>query len=420
MYASNLNYRNIFAHNHYLCLVMDDRKLYTLYQLQSDISEVLAENFTDSLWVRAEVSECSVNRSGHCYLTLVEKEEKNGRLIAKCSAVIWAQTYRILSAHFRSVTGSDIVAGMTVLLKVQVNYSELYGLSLNVRDIDSSFTVGNLELERQRTIAQLSEQGMMELNSSLKLPSLPRRLAVISAENAAGYRDFIQHLHGNIYGFGFTTTLFPAPMQGAEAPAGIIAALDAIAHHIEEFDAVLILRGGGSVMDLVCFDDYDLALNVAQFPIPVLTGIGHDKDYHVIDMVAWHNLKTPTALADFFIEIFAREEQAVAALISRLRLTLKSKSNREMALFDNMKVRIRSAVYLKASEALRKVDLLQARLVAADPRTLIAKGYLVVLKDGRRIATGADLTPGQRLKVMFSDAVVECEVISSEIKNNDI
>jgi exodeoxyribonuclease VII large subunit len=261
---------------------------------------------------------------------------------------------------------------------------------------------------------------MMELNSALELPALPRRLAVISAETAAGYRDFIQHLHGNIYGFVFSTTLFPAPMQGAEAPAGIIAALDTIVQRIEEFDAVLILRGGGSVMDLVCFDDYDLALNVAQFPLPVLTGIGHDKDYHVIDMVAWHNLKTPTALADYFIDIFAHEEQAVSSLISRLKLALKSKSHRELALFDNIKVRIRSAVSIKVSEALRKVDLLQARLVAADPRTLIAKGYLVVLKDGRRIASGEDLLPGQRLKVMFSDAVVECEVISNEIKNNAI
>ena len=399
---------------------MDDRKLYTLYQLQSDISEVLAEAFTDSIWVRSEVSECSVNRSGHCYLTLVEKEEESGRLLAKCSAVIWAQTYRILSAHFRSVTGSDIIAGMNVLLKVQVNYNELYGLSLNVRDIDPSFTVGNLELERQKTIAHLSEQGMMELNSSLELPTLPRRLAVISAESAAGYRDFIQHLHGNAYGFAFATTLFSAPMQGVEAPAGIIAALDTIAQRTAEFDAVLILRGGGSVMDLVCFDDYDLALNVAQFPLPVLTGIGHDKDYHVIDMVAWHNLKTPTALADFFIEILVREEQAVAGLISRLKLALKSKSHRELALFDNIKVRIRSAISIKASDALRRVDLLQARLLAADPRTLIAKGYLVVLKDGRRIASGADLEPGQHLKVMFSDALVDCEVISSEIKNNAI
>ncbi len=399
---------------------MDDGKLYTLYQLQSDISEVLAEAFTDSLWVRSEVSECSVNRSGHCYLTLVEKEEKSGRLLAKCSAVIWAQTYRILSAHFRSVTGSDIVAGMNILVKVQVNYSELYGLSLNIRDIDPSFTVGNLELERQRTIARLSEEGMMDINSSLELPALPRSLAVISAETAAGYRDFIEHLHGNQYGFTFATTLFPAPMQGAEAPSGIIAALDTVAQRIDEFDAVLILRGGGSVMDLVCFDDYDLALNVAQFPLPVLTGIGHDKDYHVIDMVAWHNLKTPTALADFFIEMFVHEEQAVAALISRLKLALKSKSHRELALFDNMKVRIRSAVSLKASEALRRVDLLQTRLIAANPRTLIEKGYLVVLKDGRRIATGAELVPGERLKVMFSDAVVECEVVSSEIKNNAI
>ena len=399
---------------------MDDRKLYTLYQLQSDISEVLAEAFTDSLWVRSEVSECSVNRSGHCYLTLVEKEEKSGRLLAKCSAVIWAQTYRILSAHFRSVTGSDIVAGMNILVKVQVNYSELYGLSLNIRDIDPSFTVGNLELERQRTIARLSEEGMMDINSSLELPALPRSLAVISAETAAGYRDFMEHLHGNQYGFTFATTLFPAPMQGAEAPSGIIAALDTVAQRIDEFDAVLILRGGGSVMDLVCFDDYELALNVAQFPLPVLTGIGHDKDYHVIDMVAWHNLKTPTALADFFIEMFVHEEQAVAALISRLKLALKSKSHRELALFDNMKVRIRSAVSLKASEALRRVDLLQTRLIAANPRTLIEKGYLVVLKDGRRIATGAELVPGERLKVMFSDAVVECEVISSEIKNNAI
>ena len=230
-------------------------------------------------WVVGEISQVQENASGHCYIELVEYRQSDKAVVAKARAVIWDSEYRMIKPFFYSLTGGSIKAGMNVLVKVKVTYSVIYGLTLVVYDIDPSYTVGELELRRQQTIAKLQQDGCMDMNSQLQLAVLPCRLAVVSSATAAGYRDFMNHLKGNEYGIGFKTMLFDAVMQGDEAPGSIIAAMEQIAQRQEEYDAAVIIRGGGAVMDLVCFDDYELALNIAQFPIPVIVGVGHDHDY---------------------------------------------------------------------------------------------------------------------------------------------
>ena len=230
-------------------------------------------------------------------------QSEDGRLVAKAGAIMWSSKYRFIAPYFQSVTGSPLSEGMVILAQVQVTYSELYGLSFIINDIDAEFTLGAKEMERQQTIARLVEEGLMGLQQELQMPALPYALAVISAEDAAGYRDFMRHLHENQYGFSFRTDLYPALMQGAGSPASIVEAMDAVMESGMDYDAVLILRGGGSKLDLACFDDYGLASVIAQYPIPVLTAIGHDQDHHVADMVAHAYVKTPTALADYFLEI---------------------------------------------------------------------------------------------------------------------
>lgn len=389
---------------------MTDEQHISLLMLQEMIRDSLQESFYEQVWVRAEISELKSNRTGHCYLTLVEKDAGSDTVLAKASAIIWASTFRTLKPFFLSATGSELAVGMNVLVKVQVQYSELYGLSLIVYDIDPSFTVGEMELARQRTLERLKADGMFDMNSSLDLTLLPRRLAVVTSDTAAGYRDFMRQLHENEYGYSFVTELFPALMQGSDSPRSVIAALDRVASRIDEFDAVLIIRGGGGAMDLVCFDDYELAVNVAQFPLPVLTGIGHDHDFHVIDMVAHTSVKTPTALADFLIDAFAQEEYRADSLAQRLQLALKGKFNRELSLVDARVAALRRALDVRWVQELRRIELLEARVAAADPGRILSKGYSIVLRDGRRVDSAASLAAGDRVRIMFDDGAVEAEI----------
>lgn len=388
---------------------MEHRKHISLLQLQEEIGSSLEGHFSEDVWVLAEVSDLK-ERSGHCYLTLVEKDSGGTALKAKVSAIVWASSWRLMKPYFESETGQRLTAGMKILVLVQVRYSALYGLSLIVSDIDASFTIGELELARQRTILRLQEEGMMEMNSSLELPRLPRRLAVVSGEGAAGYRDFMRHLHENEYGYRFYTELYPALMQGADAPASIVSALEKISERVEEYDAVLIMRGGGGAMDLVCYDDYELAVHVAQFPIPVLTGIGHDHDYHVVDMVACINVKTPTALADFIVDIFLREEMRVESLLSRLRNALAGKSSREMARFEKYILRMRSAVTLLSLTQTRRLDRIESRVAMSDPSKVLANGYAVACCDGRKVDSVMALREGEKLTVLFRDGLAETEI----------
>ncbi|NCC46676.1 MAG: exodeoxyribonuclease VII large subunit, partial [Bacteroidia bacterium] len=229
---------------------MSNREIVGLFELQSKLKGVVESSLPARIWLRAETGEVKLHSAGHCYLDLIEKAD-NGGVRAKVQAIVWASTFRMLRPFFETTTGRPLERGLKILVNVTVQYSQLYGLSLVVNDIDPSFTIGDQEAKRQQTIARLKKEGMMEMNGQLEIPLLPRRIAVVSSENAAGYRDFMMHLHQNEFGFLFESVLFPAPMQGDTAPAGIINALEKIAEHLDSYDLVMILRGGGAAQDLV-------------------------------------------------------------------------------------------------------------------------------------------------------------------------
>jgi len=271
----------------------------TLSELNAAIRETLLDAFPGTVWVVAEISELKENRSGHCYIELIEKEENT--IKARSRATIWSYTYRILKPYFETSTGQFFTQGIKVLLQATVEYHPVYGLSLNIKDIDPAYTLGDMALQRKEIMDRLQNDGIIEMNKELELSLVPQKIAVISSATAAGYQDFMNQLENNRQGFKFYTHLFEAYMQGAETVSSIINALERIFQYEDFFDAVVIIRGGGATADLSSFDNYDLALNITQFPLPVITGIGHEKDDTVIDLVAHTRLKTPTAAAEFLI-----------------------------------------------------------------------------------------------------------------------
>lgn len=381
----------------------------SLLQLQERIKRGIEAAVPGAVWVTAEIGEINSHPSGHCYLDLVNYKDDGRGVAAKARGVIWSSTWRMLRPYFQSAAGVALSKGLNVLIKVQASFSSVYGLSLNVLDIDPSFTVGELELKRQQTIKRLKEEGCMEMNGLLELPALPRRIAVVSSPTAAGYRDFMKHLHNNEYGFGFFSELFVAQMQGDEAPDSIIAALEEIAGREGEFDVVVILRGGGAAMDLMCFDDYELAVNIAQFPLPVVTAIGHDHDYHIADMVSHTWLKTPTAAADFFVDIFMQQEQYLMHLFQRISLTLAQKISTERHRLLNVQNSLEMSTANLVTRRRQLLDMLQLRIQAADPARILGNGFAIVAVDGRR-ACAADVVEGARLKLILRDGTVEFEV----------
>lgn len=286
----------------------------TLLELNTLIRSALQDAFPASVWVVAEISEMKVNRSGHCYLELIEKDEATDELTARARATIWSYTFRMVRPYFETTTGQRFTEGIKILAQVSVDYHPSYGLSLNIKDIDPTYTLGDLSLKRREIIRRLEEAGVFHMNRELPLPLVPQRIAVISSATAAGYQDFTDQLAHNAYGFHFEVRLFEAFMQGSEAVPSILSALDAIFHEEEAFDAVAIIRGGGSQADLSCFDHFDLANAVAQFPLPVITGIGHEKDETIVDLVAHTRQKTPTAVAEFFIAGLQRFSERLGEL----------------------------------------------------------------------------------------------------------
>jgi exodeoxyribonuclease VII large subunit len=386
-----------------------ERDFIDLFEFQSRLKQGVELLFPNRLWIKAEVSAVKARGGGHCYLELSQSDSKG--LVAKASAIIWSSKYRYIAPYFESVTGSPLAEGMTVLMEVQVNYSELYGFSLIVNNIDPEYSLGAKELERQMTIDRLTKEGLMDLQKELALSALPYRLAVISAEDAAGYRDFMRHIDENPYGFTLATELYPALMQGADCPASIVAALDAVLESGVDYDAVLILRGGGSKLDLACFDSYDLAAAVAQFPLPVLTAIGHDQDHHVCDMVAHEYVKTPTALADFILEMYENEDARISSYVTRIRLAF---SNRLLAMempVERLQNRIRNSYVMKISMMESALQVLASRISSADPRKILERGYALALDaDGVVLKSARDCAPGDRLSVMFSDGTIKAKV----------
>ena len=373
-----------------------EKNVIDLFTLQTEVRQALESSFPARVWVRAEVSAVKVRGGGHCYLELSQSDESG--LVAKASAIIWASRFRVLGPYFESVAGSPLQPGITVLLRVQVNYSQLYGLSLIVDDIDASCTLGEKEKERLATIERLKKEGLLDRQKSLEMTALPYRLAVVSAPDAAGYRDFERHLKGNAYGFVLETVLYEAVMQGASAPESISDALKAAASAEKPFDAVLVLRGGGSNLDLSCFDDYRLASAIATCPVPILTAVGHDQDFHICDMVAWRYVKTPTALADTFIEIYADEDQYISSFAGRLKTAFLNK------------------ISLMGS----RVDVLESRIAGADPRRILSRGYALVVDDGGVVMkNAAGHSAGDNVKVMFADGTLDCRVTGIQLKQEE-
>ncbi len=314
---------------------------YTLSQLTTLIQEVIDISFEETIRLVAEIDTFTINKSGHVYLELIEKDEYTDNVIAKMRAIIWANNFKLIREYFREITGEDIKEGLKILCTGRVHYHKIYGLSFQIYDIDPKYTLGEWALKKERIIKQLEKENLIYLNKNIEFPPLPQSIAIISSPTAAGLQDFLNHLLNNEYGYKFTYQLFEASMQGNDVEKTVIEALSQIKRQLERFDVAVIIRGGGSRFDLSGFDSYKLAKNIALFPIPVLTGIGHQKDISVADIVAYENLKTPTAVADYLVNRIFNTEQIL--------LTQKEKLEKNIRLFtDNQ---------------FNKIDLLKKRLL---------------------------------------------------------
>lgn len=417
----------------------------TLSQLQQRIKSVIEQGLPLPLWVVAEIAECKVNYSGHCYLELIEKAETTDSRAtssvprAQARAVIWRSQYAMLSAYFESQTGSRLAAGMKILAKVTVSYHELYGLSLQITDLDPSYTLGEVERQKQLTISRLQADGVWDCNREVEMSLLVQRLAVVSSATAAGYRDFCQELQQSPY--AFRHELVEAVMQGAVAEESVCAALSAIAEREDEFDAVIIIRGGGSTSDLSCFNSYRICSYVAQFPLPVITGIGHDKDVSVADMVAHSPLKTPTAVAAWLDERMALLEgkideaaklviDAARAKTSAEQLRIERWAGYLRELSQQLCERHRSRMMLLheqlRSAAERVLERESSRLQLAtevveahNPKSILRRGFAIVRIKGQATPSTDSVSSGDMIDIELTDGNLQAEV-KQVIKNNDI
>ena len=390
-----------------------------LTELLARIKEGVEDTFPDRYWVKAEIGSWSPRANGHCYLNLTQSDR--GKPVADIRAMIWKWNFPQLKAFFEQETGQTLQAGITVLVRVQVSFSEMFGMSLFIDDIDPAFTVGEQALAKKKAIEKLTAGGYLEMQQELVLPRLPYHLAVITSKTAAGYGDFRRHLLENEAGYAFRLDLYEALMQGEQAPASIIAALAEAQEN--PCDAILILRGGGSEMDLACFDDYDLAVAIATCAAPVVTAIGHDRDFHIADLVANRSVKTPTALADLFLDAYAAEDALLDDLQARVRRAVADRLGGMLRKVDSLAQRLRFAAGARIDRARAALDLKEALIKASDPRKILSMGYaLVTGGDGKVLKSVAPVAAGDRIGVRFADgtitAVVEKVEISRQARND--
>lgn len=378
-----------------------------LKELLARVKEGVEDAFPDRYWVKAEIGSWSPRANGHCYLTLTQSER--GKPVADIRAMIWKWQFPQLKAFFEQESGQPLQAGITVLVRVQVSFSEMFGISLFIDDIDPAFTVGEQALAKKKAIEKLTAGGYLEMQQELALPRLPYRLAVITSKTAAGYGDFRRHLLENEAGYAFRLDLYEALMQGEQAPASIISAL--LEAQEQPCDAILILRGGGSEMDLACFDDYDLAVAIATCPAPVVTAIGHDRDFHIADLVANRSVKTPTALADLFLDAYAAEDALLDDLQLRVRRAVADRVNAMVRKVDSLAQRLRFAAGARIDRARAALDLKEALIKASDPRKILSMGYaLVTGRDGKVLKSAAPVAAGDRIGVRFADGTIRATV----------
>ena len=375
-----------------------------LYDLNAEISNCVSDHFSHPVWVAAEVVGLSENRTGHCYLELMEKNDA-GVIVAKAKATIWASLYKQIKPYFLRETGMPLAVGMTVALLVEVVFHPSYGPSLNVKDINPSFTLGNRLLQRNQVINRLHNEGVFDRNKELALPLLTRKIAVVTAQTAAGYGDFMNELTQNPWGFRFEVTLFPALVQGELAEASMVKALHEVAKQAENFDAVVIIRGGGSVADLACFDGYELAYTVTEMLLPVIAGIGHDRDVSVLDMVAAISLKTPTAVAQFLVQKMADVHQQVMGYQERLTKSVQQLLQRQNQRLQTIEMVLPLSARRCIERKEHRLQLLERSLDLLSPQNVLKKGYTMTLKNGA-VASLQDLHTGDEITTVFHNGTV--------------
>ena len=403
----------------------------TLSQLNTRVSKEIKNAFPTTYWVMAETSDVRIN-NGHCYLELVEKNPTSNSLIAKARGYIWANTFELLKIYFEQTTGRNFTSGLKVLINVYIDFHPVYGYGLNICDIDPNYTLGDLQARRQAILRQLEKDGILTLNKELTMPYLPQRIAVVSSATAAGYEDFCRHLKENRQGFVFYVRLFPAFMQGEQTESSVISALDKLFEYKDLFDVVVIIRGGGASSDLSAFDSYELAANCAQFPLPIITGIGHERDDTVLDFVAFHRAKTPTAVADFLIEqmeetastLFDCQEnirkntlaildsynEKLKTLSAHLPFFARNLLEGKQSLLEMLRLKIRNSAsrMILTQESLLKEK--ESFLRFSSPEYILAKGYSITLKAGKAVKSAKELLQGEIIETVFAEGKVESVV----------
>ncbi|MBO5015357.1 MAG: exodeoxyribonuclease VII large subunit [Bacteroidaceae bacterium] len=404
----------------------------SLYELNNLVKQALRRHLPDTYWIEAELSDVRSNYSGHCYLEFVQKDALGNNLIAKARGTIWSNVYKMLKPYFEEETGQAFASGIKVRVCVSVEFHELYGHSLTVVDIDPTYTVGDMVRKRREILRRLEEEGVLDLNKELDFPMLPQRIAVISSATAAGYGDFCNQLERNPYGLVFYLKLFPAIMQGERVEESIIAALDRIYAEMEHWDAVVIIRGGGATSDLSGFDSYDLAANCAQFPLPIITGIGHERDDTVIDSVVHTRVKTPTAAAEFLISCMyesalmledytnriiggvevrmEREKHRLERLTERIPMTTNMYLQRGHFKIETIWQRLETALQHKMMKETHRLSLLEHRVMAASPEHLLKKGYSITMLNGKAVTDASTLKKGDRIVTMLHRGKIESEI----------
>jgi len=409
---------------------MSDQRL-TLRQLNLMVRDAIEMQLPDEYWVEAELSECR-EHGGHCYMELVEKDDRSNTPVARASAKCWRQTWLMMRPYFERTTGQQLRAGMKVLLRVYAQFHEAYGFSWIVTDIDPTYTLGDMARRRQEIIRQLKDEGVFDLQRELQLPLFAQRIAVVSAANAAGYGDFCRQLEDNEYGFRFSITLFPAVMQGEQVEASVVSALNQIYGRMADFDVVCILRGGGAVADLSGFDTLALAENVAQFPLPIITGIGHERDESILDMVAFQRVKTPTAAATLLIDNLRLVLERINTAQQRINTAVTQQLNSHKVRLSHLATLIPTLPMRMLSDTRHHIDLLERRLPVAierqlteqkhrlsrleltlqgfDPQLLLSRGYSITLLNGKALRDPRQAKPGDTIETRIEKGIIQSVV----------
>lgn len=403
----------------------------TLYQLNNLVRNTLEDNLQGPFWLEAEISEAREVR-GHCYMELVQKDELSATPVARASAKCWKNRWTGIKSVFVRATGQLPHAGMKVMLQVSPDFHEAYGFSWIISDIDPVFTLGDMAVRRMAIIRELKAQGVFDMQRQLTLPVFAQRIAVISSANAAGYGDFCNHLADNPYNFKFATRLFAATMQGEQVEESVVAALDAINGVADDFDVVVIIRGGGATADLSGFDTLRLGENVANFPLPVITGIGHDRDESILDMVAWHHVKTPTAAADFLVDnlvkVLTRLDNAATRIANSLTNRLQSEKLRiekyagripllfstvktaRLANIENLDTRMLQAMKTMFMVRRHKLDLIEQRIKPLDPKLMLQRGFTITTRNGKILKDVGKLRCGDEIVTITASGSVKSVV----------